>query len=220
MTSHTRISQILSDFSQGALDCLVGTQMLAKGHDFPKVTLVVIVHVEDGLFLPDFRSGERTFQLLMQALGRAGRGEHAGRVLFQTLLGSHPLLEFVFARDFNGFAQRELNLRRLAGHPPFMRQILLEIGDKNLDKLGSMACQLRDTLLDSWKEKKFSPKEVRLAGPYPATLEKLQDVFRHQICISFAKSFKPQQILPLEKLKACKALYKNIRIDVDPLSFL
>src|SRR2546423_15611852 len=104
--------QSLADFSAGRIDTLVGTQMLAKGHDFPNVTLVGVVSVDAGLALPDFRSAERTFQLITQVAGRAGRGDRPGRVLIQSYHPEHYVLRQAAAQDFQGFYNEEINYRR------------------------------------------------------------------------------------------------------------
>ncbi|MES2616171.1 MAG: primosomal protein N' [Bdellovibrionota bacterium] len=97
-TSNSRLTKIINDFRCGEIDCLIGTQLLAKGHDFANVTLVIILHVEDSLFIPDFRSAERTFQLITQAMGRAGRGEMQGRVILQSFIMNHPVVEFAILK--------------------------------------------------------------------------------------------------------------------------
>jgi primosomal protein N' (replication factor Y) len=113
------MERILSDFSRGDLDMLVGTQMIAKGHDFPNVTLVGVVSVDLGLGLPDFRAAERTFQLLTQVAGRAGRGELGGRVLIQTYYPEHYALRHAKQQDYDGFYREEIRYRERMGYPPF-----------------------------------------------------------------------------------------------------
>ena len=120
------IAALLSRFGAGEIDILVGTQMIAKGHDFPRVTLVGVVSADVGLGLADFRAAERTFQLITQVAGRAGRGEAPGRVVLQTFLPDDPAIQFALKQDFDGFAKQELALRKETGYPPFARMVRIE----------------------------------------------------------------------------------------------
>src|SRR5207245_4679556 len=110
--------KILSDFREGKIDILVGTQLIAKGHDFPGVTLVGVVSADMGLGLPDFRAAERTFQLLTQAAGRAGRGDAPGRVLVQTFYPEHYAIRLAAEQNYEGFFAKEMSFRRLMHYPP------------------------------------------------------------------------------------------------------
>jgi primosomal protein N' (replication factor Y) len=112
-SNRRRFEKVLMDFSEGQIDLLVGTQMLAKGHDFPNVTLVGVVSVDAGLGLADFRAAERTFQLITQVAGRAGRGEKPGRVLIQTYHPHHYVLRHACAQDYEGFYNEEIRHRRI-----------------------------------------------------------------------------------------------------------
>src|SRR5437588_7830787 len=123
----------LMDFSKGEIDLLVGTQMLAKGHDFPNVTLVGVLSVDASLALPDFRSAERTFQLITQVAGRAGRGDKAGRVLIQTYHPEHYALKHACAQDYAGFYEEEIRHRKSMSYPPFVALASLLI---HCDELG------------------------------------------------------------------------------------
>lgn len=218
-TSNTRLTKIIDDFRKGEVDCLIGTQLLAKGHDFSKVTLVVILHVEDSLFIPDFRSAERTFQLITQAMGRAGRGDIAGKVILQSFILNHPVIEFALNNNLSGFIERELNIRKLAWHPPFSRQILFEITHKKLEVAQSLANNLRNMFICHWKTNNFSNNQIRLAGPYQATVEKINNNYRVQICVSFARSLHPKKLTPKEIWQE-KDFLQFLKIDVDPISFL
>jgi primosomal protein N' (replication factor Y) (superfamily II helicase) len=219
LTSNSRLTEIIESFRLGKTDCLVGTQMLAKGHDFPKVTLVVVLHVEDSLFLPDFRASERTFQLLTQAMGRAGRGSKKGTVVLQSLIIGHPVIEMSLSNNVKDFVERELSLRRLGFHPPYSRQILFEIRHGKKEKAMDLANKMKDYLVPFWKICQYDPMQVRLAGPYFATIEKLRDEYRVQICVSSIREIHPFKLLPKE-LFYDKELLPYMRIDVDPYSFL
>lgn len=218
-TSNSRLTKIIEDFRTGKVDCLIGTQLLAKGHDFSKVTLVVILHVEDSLFIPDYRSAERTFQLITQAMGRAGRGDKRGRVILQSFIMNHPVVEFALNSNTQGFFQRELEHRKLAWHPPFCRQILFEINQVNLEIAKKIAENLRNQLIEHWKSQNFSNEQIRLAGPYQATIEKLNSSYRMQLCVSFTRALHPKKITPCNLWQE-KSFLQNLKIDVDPQSFL
>lgn len=219
LTSHSRLSKIVENFQTGQTDCLIGTQLLAKGHDFPNVTLVIILHLEDALFLPDFRAGERTFQLLLQAMGRAGRGSKPGQIVLQSFIQTHPVVQYALNQDFNGFLERELKLRSLAWNPPYCRQILFEIRHKIKDKALDLAHMLKQQLIDFWKQQDILSTHIRLAGPYPATIERLSDEYRMQLCVNFVRTWHPKKIVPKQFLEQ-KEFVRYLRVDVDPISFL
>ncbi len=219
LTSNTRLTEVIESFRSGQTDCLVGTQILAKGHDFPRVTLVVVLHVEDGLQLPDFRSSERTFALLSQAAGRAGRGSTAGKVILQSLLPEHPVIQFALQNDVDGFLSRELSLRTLGWHPPLSRLILFEFSDISESKALHLGENLRARLVEFWKQSGFLPEDVRICGPYPAALEKLRNEYRFQMTIAAARNLMPGRLVPKEIL-AHKDFVNKIKIDVDPHSFM
>ncbi len=219
LTSNTKLSGILEKFRTRETDCLIGTQMLAKGHDFPFVTLVVVLHVEDALYLPDFRSAERTFQLLNQAMGRAARGTKPGTVVLQSLSVGHPVIEMALKNSVEEFIQRELKLRKFGFHPPYSRQILLEVRSGNKEKVEYLANKIKHMLIQYWQEKKIDSHALRLAGPYNATIEKINQEYRMQLCISTIKEIHPFYIFP-KLILADKELIGRLRIDVDPFSFL
>ena len=143
VTKRRDMERILTDFSRGDLDMLVGTQMIAKGHDFPNVTLVGVVSVDLGLGLPDFRSAERTFQLLTQVAGRAGRGELGGRVLIQTYYPEHYALEHAREQDYEGFYRDEIKYREKMGYPPFFALASILIKHADLSVAGENARKVR-----------------------------------------------------------------------------
>src|ERR1700728_131129 len=125
----------LSKFAKGELHVILGTQMIAKGLDFPNVTLVGVISGDTALALPDFRAGERTFQLITQVAGRAGRGDSAGRVVLQTFLPDDPTIQFAIKQDFTGFAKTELGHRREVGLPPYARMVRVVLRDQDQQKL-------------------------------------------------------------------------------------
>lgn len=167
--------EILADFRRGKIDVLVGTQMIAKGLDFPNVTLVGLVDADISLHLPDFRANERTFQLLVQVSGRAGRGERAGEVVVQTYLPYCGPIQYARAQDFDGFADEELEARREFNYPPYRHVVHHLFKGRNPDKLSFFA--------EQWArraEEALGP-EVEIRGPAPAPIEKIKDFYRWQL---------------------------------------
>ncbi|MEY4065887.1 MAG: hypothetical protein RIR26_2095 [Pseudomonadota bacterium] len=219
LTSHSRLSEIISKFRSGETQCLVGTQMLSKGHDFPRVTLVVVLNVEDGLFVPDYRASERTFQLLCQAAGRSGRGNLPGVIAVQSLGASHPVVNLALQGDVHRFLSEEFKMRQLGWHPPVCRQILIEMqhaSEAHLMHLGSL---LQKELTTHWLSAGFSPQEVRLTGPMPAVLAKLKGQHRVQLVISAKREIHPARLVPQDVLLR-KEFQHVVKADVDPFSFL
>lgn len=219
LTSHTRLSSILGKFRSGETQCLVGTQMLSKGHDFPKVTLVVILNVEDGLFVPDYRAAERTFQLLCQAAGRSGRGRLAGTIAVQSLGANHPVIHRALEGAVDRFLTDELQMRQLGWHPPVCRQILIEMQHSNELFLQQQAAAVQKELARLWQAQALTPSDVRLTGPMPAVLAKLKGAHRMHLVIAARKEIHPARLVPLE-LTARKEYQNLIKVDVDPFSFL
>lgn len=219
LTSSTRLASVLADFREGRLDGLVGTQILSKGHDFPKVSLVVMLHVEDALLLPDFRSAERTYQLVAQSAGRAGRAGLTGRVLVQSLSPQLQVVHDALAGRLDAFLDAQLELRELGWHPPACRQVLIEIRGRSEERAFESALQVRTHILEHWKNAGLKPDEVRIAGPVPATLERIREEYRFHICVSGQKAILPGQLVPRELISA-RAWQGAVRVDVDPFSFL
>jgi primosomal protein N' (replication factor Y) len=234
LTSSTRLKGLLERFRMGEIQALVGTQILSKGHDFPKVSLVCVLHLEDSLFLPDFRSSERTYQLLLQSAGRAGRGEWPGRVLVQSLQPDHAVLQSVVQGKGEAFFRNELSLRQMAGLPPFCRQILIELSNSDDELLSEDALTLRRLLDQHVANMKFAQSEnpgvvsesgrsrrvpVRILGPHPAPVERIRSQWRCQILMSFPRGVHPLHLVP-EILHSERFRKSQLRIDVDPHRFL
>lgn len=165
-----RMEEILGAFGRGEAQVLVGTQMISKGHHFPKVTLVVVADGDLGLNLPDYRSSERTFQLLVQVAGRAGRGENPGRVLIQTRNPNHPIWAEVLSGDYPGFYEREIVRRKMFGYPPFSKLALVRISFPADDKDGMAAVSLFARVL----KQHAAELGVSVLGPAPAPLSMLR----------------------------------------------
>ncbi|WP_309381441.1 replication restart helicase PriA [Cerasicoccus frondis] len=175
MTKKNLFRHILSDFRAGKIDILVGTQMIAKGLDFPNVTLVGMVDADISLHVPDFRASERCFQLLVQVSGRAGRGDLAGEVIVQTYMPHHEPIQFARRGDFDGYLEVELEQRREFHYPPFRHIVRHLFRGRNPDKVIFYAEKWADLL----EEKLEHPVEIR--GPAPAPLEKIKDTYRYHI---------------------------------------
>jgi primosomal protein N' (replication factor Y) (superfamily II helicase) len=204
--------QSLADFSAGRIDTLVGTQMLAKGHDFPNVTLVGVVSVDAGLALPDFRSAERTFQLITQVAGRAGRGDRPGRVLIQTYHPYHYALRHACAQDYEGFYEEELRYRQNHSYPPFVALASLLVHGVDLGKVRNDSLELRKQLDLVNQERK-----CRVLGPAPAPLSRLKGEHRFQLLIK-SRSRKDLREIADAALRAVNL--RSINLEIDPVSIM
>jgi primosomal protein N' (replication factor Y) len=173
--SHERA---LAAFRSGEVRILLGTQMIAKGLDFPNVTLVGVVNADTALHLPDFRAAERTFQLLVQVAGRSGRGERGGQVLVQTFSPDHPALLLAARHDYEGFARSELPMREALSYPPYASMIRLVVRGPKQHIASEFADHI-GTLLRGALERLGA--QARVLGPAPAPLAKLKDNYRFQL---------------------------------------
>ncbi len=207
--------QILNAFRGGEIDILVGTQMIAKGHDIPNVTLVGVVLADIGLSMPDFRSAERSFQLLTQAAGRAGRGDVPGRVIVQTLNPEHYAIRFAAEQDYEGFYRKEIEFRKWMRYPPFAALANVLVRAEKQEEALRLATQLGHVLMPP-------PEGVRVMGPAEAPMLRLKNEFRYQILVKAAKRSTLRQIVndlrgfaEREKWSAT-----TLTIDVDPISIL
>jgi primosomal protein N' (replication factor Y) len=208
--------RVLDAFGSGALDVLVGTQMIAKGLDFPNVTLVGIVSADGALHLPDFRAAERTFQLLAQVAGRAGRGAVRGEIVVQTLAPQHPAIVRAAQHDYTGFAEAEMRLREELGYPPYGRLIRAVFEDKDerccIEAAHACARILRDHT---------SPAEVVVLGPAPAAIAQLRGRYRQHFLLKA-----PESNAGLAQARSILARFADeharprLAIDVDPVSML
>ncbi|MGH7978780.1 MAG: replication restart helicase PriA, partial [Limisphaerales bacterium] len=204
----------LGEFRAGKIDILVGTQMIAKGLHFPNVTLVGIIHADSALHQPDFRAGERTFQLLTQVSGRAGRGEVEGEVFVQAFAPFHPAIQYARRHDYTGFYEQEIEFREQLKYPPATRVALLTLKGRNEDKVKFSAEHLKRELQKGLGE--F--KDLILMGPAPAPLLKAETFYRHQIMLRARAMSKMSQtlshILPRVTLPEDVAL----TLDIDPVN--
>jgi primosomal protein N' (replication factor Y) len=203
----------LFDFSAGALDMLVGTQMLAKGHDFPNVTLVGVVSVDAGLALPDFRAAERTFQLITQVAGRAGRGDRPGQVLIQTYHPDHYALRHACAQDYAGFYEEEIRYRQNHSYPPFVALASLLVHGSDFEKTRTTALELRKEL-----DQANQDRACRVLGPAPAPLARLKGEHRIQLLIKSRSRRRLRQLINTGV--AGVAGTRSINIEIDPISIM
>lgn len=215
------IRKTLFSFAERKLDLLVGTQMLAKGHDFPDVTLVGVVSADSGLSFPDFRSAERTFQLLIQVAGRAGRGAVPGRVVLQSYYPDHYALKFSQGQDYEGFYRKEIDFRRLMGYPPFKNLVQILVEDADFARANRTADRIADDLKSRVCAKASGSRPVIL-GPAAAPIEKLRGNFRMQILMKSPPGFDTASLLQdcFAHLSRHKISTANVHVDVDPLSLL
>lgn len=217
-TARRRVfEQSLSDFSAGKIDTLVGTQMLAKGHDFPNVTLVGVVSVDAGLALPDFRSAERTFQLITQVAGRAGRGDRPGKVLIQTYHPYHYALRHACAQAYEGFYNEEVQYRQNHLYPPFVALASLLVHGPDLGRVRADSLELRKQL-DAANEQ----RKCRILGPAPAPLARLKGEHRFQLLLK-SRSRRHLREVADAALKAVSDTGVNLRsvnLEIDPVSIM
>ncbi len=204
--------RILSDFKEGKIDILVGTQMVAKGLDFPRVSLVGVISADTALNLPDFRSGERTFNLLTQVAGRSGRGEVEGKVVIQSYVPDNYAIVASIKHDYPRFYRREIKSRRVLALPPFTHLVSLTLRSRHQQKVQDAALEL------SLKLKKHKPgRSIQVLGPAPAAISKMRGSFRWSVLL---KGENPQRLVKLlrEVVQDFKR-YKGVplAIDVDPI---
>ena len=207
----------LMRFSEGEIDMLVGTQMLAKGHDFPNVTLVGVISVDAGLSLPDFRSAERTFQLLTQVAGRAGRGDLQGKVLIQTYYPEHYALRHAYAQDYEAFYNEEINFRKNLAYPPFVALASILIKHPNYNYAFDNAQILKDCLV-----KMNTDNGCRILGVAPAPLARLKNEFRLQILIKAHSRAKLRETLHFALHEAQEKFcdLRIVNVEIDPVNLL
>jgi primosomal protein N' (replication factor Y) len=215
------IARILSEFSAGRIDVLVGTQMIAKGHDFPRVTLVGVLAAEQSLRLADFRSAERTFQLLLQVAGRAGRGDQPGEVIVQTYFPNHYSVKYACAQDYERFFQHEIEFRRMFRYPPFAALANIVITGKDRARTEEQATAVVRILIE--QRKLLSHEErMRFLGPAPAVRERLRGEYRFQILVKTTSRPELHRVLEalIGRLKETGSAGKGISVDVDPSNLL
>ena len=204
----------LNEFKAGRTDILIGTQMIAKGLHFENVTLVGVIYADLSLHVPDFRAGERTFQLLTQVAGRAGRGDVEGEVFVQAFTPFHPAIQYARRHDFEGFYEQEIEFREQLRYPPAARVALLTLRGRNDEKVIFTADHLKREIA------KIQPEfaDMVIAGPAPAPLQRAEQFYRHQIMIRLGQMSRFSR--RLAELTEAFGLPDDVRlkIDIDPVN--
>ncbi len=203
--------EVLSRMQRGEVDILVGTQLIAKGHDFPEVTFVGVLLADLSLSFPDFRSAERTFQILTQVAGRAGRGDRPGTVIVQTLSPDNLCVRMAAAHDFDGFMRAELAEREALGYPPYGRMLLLRVWGPKLDRVRQAAEDAADALRGPVAE-----RGIELLGPAPSPIPLVRKKYRYQVLLKMPPRFPVGDVFP-PLLRPLRDLAKKagVRLDAD-----
>ncbi|HEV8132484.1 MAG TPA: primosomal protein N' [Acidobacteriota bacterium] len=213
--------KILRRFDQGETQILVGTQMIAKGHDFPNVTLVGVLNADSGLRIPDFRSAERTFQLITQVAGRSGRGDVAGEVIVQTYYPNHYALRFACMQDYRQFYEQEIRYRKLFSYPPFSHLAVVLSQDIDRQKAEQRAKLFADAMQPVLQQRQAGG-DLRVLGPSEALLGKLKGSYRFQTLLKSRNRRLLHEVLEatLESLEVKKKNTSKWIIDIDPIQIL
>jgi primosomal protein N' (replication factor Y) (superfamily II helicase) len=208
------LTTILSKFRAGEIDVLVGTQMIAKGHDFPRVTLVGVVSADVGLGLADFRASERTFQLLTQVVGRAGRGNELGEAIVQTIYPDHYSIQLARQQNYRAFFDKEIEFRKSMRYPPMLSMINTIVRSRTfagaMDDAGDLVQRLRTGAEQAG---------LRILGPAPAPLGRLRGEYRTQVLVKGANRKKMREAL-VGAIASRPDLERRVVVDVDPVSVL
>jgi primosomal protein N' (replication factor Y) len=212
------LERVLTALRERRLDIMVGTQMVTKGHDFPHVTLVGVINADQGMGLPDFRASERTFQLLEQVAGRAGRAEKPGRVLVQTYSPQHPAIEALTRHDYLGFVERELGERKELSYPPYRRMLAVRIDGPEPEKV-KRAAEAVAAAAKAVTARAPEHAGLEVMGPAPAPLGLLKGRTRWQL---FVKAENVRGLRVMARAIATAEVPRGVRVglDVDPISML
>ena len=215
VTGKRQYEVILAGFRDHDFDILVGTQMIAKGHDIPNVTLVGVVSADVGLGMPDFRAAERTFQLLTQVAGRAGRGDLPGIVLVQTINPDHYAIRMAAAQDYQAFYQKELNFRRVMHYPPFTAMANLLVRSEKQEEALRLSAELGRLFTPP-------PERIKIMGPAEAPVPRLKNEFRYQLLIKTTSRKALNELLMRARDYALAQKWPAtaLVIDVDPLTLM
>ena len=209
-----KLKEIISGFEKNSINILTGTQIISKGMNFPEVTLVGILFLDEILNLPDFRASENVFDLIIQVSGRAGRDKIPGEVIIQTFLPDHFSVKYATNYEFDKFYKEELKLRKELHYPPYYRLIKITFEGENLDEVSKWADSINEFLIKSIPHPN---PEIELLGPIASPLSKIKRKYRYQLLIK-TKSF--DQLRPILKEINRKEGKVNIILDVDPISLL
>lgn len=209
--------RVLARMNDGTIDILVGTQMIAKGHDFPGVTLVGVINAEASLGMPDFRASERTFQLLSQVIGRAGRGEQPGRVVIQAIDPELPAIRAAAEHDAAGFYRQELEFRQEAGYPPYSYLAAFGFSGTSEQGVTDQAEQAVRLLTQTRQQLKLRSE---ILGPAPAPIYRLRGRFRRQILLKAPSRAALHSLIQAWRQSGCVVSAVRVTIDIDPVDML
>lgn len=208
--------KLLSAFERGQADVLLGTQMIAKGLDFPNITVVGVINADTSLNLPDFRAGEKTFQLLTQVAGRAGRGDKTGRVIVQTYNPEHYVIALAQQHDYEQFYRKEMQMRHLGQYAPYFFTISLTITSDKEEQAAMSAYQIKEMLL------RHKTDDVLIVGPSATAIARLKNKYYFQILLKYKQKAHMQTVMD-ELLLYAQELEKQkiyVSLDVEPLNFI
>ena len=215
MTSPVQFREVFDRFAAGQVDILLGTQMVAKGLDFPRVSLVGVVSADTALEISDFRAGERTFQLIVQVAGRAGRAKGGGEVVVQTLHPGEKVIQFALTHDYAGFAAYELPLRQSTGTPPFVRMVRFIVRHASTDKAQAGAAALAQQLRQ-W----LTGGDVRFVGPMAAGVIRIRNQFRFEVLCYCPRPGYIQSVLADRMHELVAKVGAEVIVDADPVNLL
>src|SRR5688572_12354117 len=217
MSRKGEMAKTLNAFDKGEIDMLVGTQMIAKGHDFHNVTLVGVISVDTMLGMPDLRSAERTFQLLTQVAGRAGRGNLPGRVLIQTYYPEHYALRHAVGQDFEGFYKEEMRYRERLGYPPYFVLASIMVVHGDLKYASKSAAIFRDSLDRANKD-----GSLRILGPAQASISRIKNKYRQQIIVKSENRKALREMLDqaLNEAEARGCDRRIVNVEIDPVNLM
>jgi primosomal protein N' (replication factor Y) len=217
MRSGTDYEVLLDRFGRKEIQVLLGTQMIAKGLDYPNVTLVGVISADTALALPDFRAAERTFQLITQVAGRAGRGDIPGRVIVQTFLPDDPAIALAIKQDYIGFAEQELPTRKELDFPPFGRMVRIVLRDEDAERLQQMSEELAAQFAQAIAAEKAP---VKMRGATPCAVGRIAGYFRYQILLQAKTPGPLQRVLAVVREGGHLKKAERIAVDVDPVALL
>jgi primosomal protein N' (replication factor Y) len=212
MKSAADYFDVLARFARREVKVLLGTQMIAKGLDYPNVQLVGVINADTGLSLPDFRSAERTFQLISQVAGRTGRGEKPGLVIVQTANPLDPAIVLASEHDYKGFAEMELALRRDSGLPPATRMARIVVRDEEFGKAQKHAAELGALLNET------RTKDMQVLGPGPAPISRIAGFFRFSIEVMAPTAAELHAALARLRERGLLKSDARTAVDVDPVA--
>ncbi len=210
----TKIPKIIEEFRNQEADILVGTQMIAKGHDFPNVTLVGIVLADIGLSMPSYRSSERAFQLITQAVGRSGRKDLPGEAIIQTYIPSHYAITMAARQDYDLFYSKEMGMRKLQKYPPYTFMAALTLSGKNEDNVVGSAFDLVDYLL-----KETDEETTQILGPTTPYIAKIRDTHMRTVLVKYRDQEKLREVFKKIISIFAKKPGVDITVDIDPYNF-